>query len=143
LATATLRLGPADHGRAMSLRDFLDAEVQEGYRYELARGVLEVSEIPDDPHGVLVWNLLCAPAAYGQARPGVIYRAGGGAEFQLLVPEMISGRHPDVAVALLVTPKNDRGRRPASFAVEIVSPGTEARERDYVTKREGCDRRMM
>jgi hypothetical protein len=38
LATATLRLGPADIGRALTLVEFLDAEVEPGYRYELARG---------------------------------------------------------------------------------------------------------
>ncbi len=136
MATATLRLGPADHGRAMTLDEYLDAEVEPGYRYELARGVLEVSNVPDDPHGVIVWNFLCALAGYHQANPGVIYRSGGGSEFQFVVPGMNSERNPDYAVALIETPKDARGRRPASFAVEVVSEGPEARERDYVTKRD-------
>ncbi len=136
MATATLRLGPADHGRAMTLQEYLDAEVEEGYRYELARGVLEVSEVPNDPHGVIVFNFYCALTTYHRAHPGMIYRFGGAGEFQLLMPEMVSGRHPDVAVALQVTTPDARGRRPASFAVEVVSDGAEARERDYVTKRE-------
>ena len=42
-------IGLADRGRAMTLEEFLEAEETEGYRYELARGVLEVSEVPDDP----------------------------------------------------------------------------------------------
>ena len=51
MATAsTLKIGPADHGRTMTLDEFLDAEETEGYRYELARGVLEVTEIPNEPH---------------------------------------------------------------------------------------------
>jgi Uma2 family endonuclease len=136
LATATLRLGPADHGRAISLQEYLDADVEEGYRYELARGVLEVSEVPNDPHGVIVFNLYCAFADYRRAHPDQIYRFGGGGEFQFVLPEMISGRHPDVAVVLQGTPKDARGRRPASFAAEVVSPGAEAHERDHVTKRE-------
>jgi Uma2 family endonuclease len=136
MATATLRLGPADQGRAMTLREYLDADVEEGYRYELARGVLEVSEVPNDPHGVIVFKIYCALALYYQAYPGRIYRFGGGGEFQFLLPEMISGRNPDVAVALQDTPEDARGRRPASFAVEVVSEGSEARERDYVTKRQ-------
>ena len=53
-----LRIGPADNGRVMSLEEFREAEVEEGYRYELARGVLEVSEVPNDPHGKIVWNIL-------------------------------------------------------------------------------------
>ena len=36
-AAEVLRIGPADHGRRMSLQEFLDAEEEEGYRYELAR----------------------------------------------------------------------------------------------------------
>jgi Uma2 family endonuclease len=47
---------------------------------------------------------------------------------------MQSGRNPDVAVVLKGTPKNTRGRRPPSLAVEVVSASSETR--DYVTKRE-------
>jgi hypothetical protein len=36
-----LRIGPADHGRTMTLEEFMEADVEEGYRYELARGVLD------------------------------------------------------------------------------------------------------
>jgi Uma2 family endonuclease len=136
MATATLRLGPADHGRAMTLQEFLDAEVEEGYRYELARGVLEVTNVPDQPHAIVVCNLYRAIARYEMAHPEVVLFFGGGAEYQFLLPSMISGRNPDVAVTLRGTPADEQGRNPASFAVEVVSEGAEARERDYVTKRE-------
>ena len=53
-----IRIGPADHGRRMTLEEFLEAEEEEGYRYELARGVLEVTEVPNDPHGLIVWKLI-------------------------------------------------------------------------------------
>jgi hypothetical protein len=43
-----LRIGPADHGRELTLQEFLEAEEEEGYRYELARGVLEVTEVPNE-----------------------------------------------------------------------------------------------
>jgi Uma2 family endonuclease len=134
-ATSIVRIGPADHGRSMTLNEFLDAEEEEGYRYELARGVLEATHVPNDPHGLVVWNLLAAIAIYSRAHPGVIYRAGGGAEFRLWLPALISGRNPDVAVALRITPRGSRGRRPPSLVFEVVSEGNEAHERDYVTKR--------
>ena len=35
--TTSLRIGPADRDRTMTLDEFLDADVEEGYRYELAR----------------------------------------------------------------------------------------------------------
>ena len=42
----------------MTLDEFRDAEEEEGYRYELARGVLEVTEVPNDPHGLVVCESL-------------------------------------------------------------------------------------
>jgi Uma2 family endonuclease len=135
MATADkTRLGPADHGRTMTLDEFRDAEEGPGYRYELGRGVLEVTEVPDDPHGQIVSNLYMALSRYADANPGKIRRIGGGNEFRLWLPSMISGRNPDVAVVLHGTPKNPRGRRPPALAVEVVSEGSE--ERDYKAKRE-------
>ena len=32
---SSIRIGPADHGRSMTLDEFLEAEEQQGYRYEL------------------------------------------------------------------------------------------------------------
>jgi Uma2 family endonuclease len=136
MATATLRLGPADHGRTLTLDEYLDAEVEEGYRYELARGVLEVTNVPRDSHGEIIWRIYCALAFYAGAHPNLLRRAGGGNEYQFVVPTMISGRNPDVAVTLKRTPEDARGHRRASFAAEVVSEGAKAHERDYVTKRD-------
>jgi Uma2 family endonuclease len=134
--TTPLRIiGPADHGRVMSLDEFEEADFEEGYRYELARGVLEVSEIPGELHAVIVWVLLSAIRDFQRGHPGVIYRAGGGSEYRFRLPVMQSGRHPDVAVTLRNTPRDWRGFRRASMAFEVVSKGAAARERDYVTKR--------
>jgi Uma2 family endonuclease len=134
MATTTLHIGPADQGRAMTLDEFLDAEEEPGYCYELARGVLEVTEVPNDPHGEIVHKLYRALARYEEAHPGVIHRYGGAAEFRLWVPAMISGRNPDVAVVLKGAPRDLRGRRVPALAVEIVSEGSEVR--DYETKRQ-------
>lgn len=133
--TSITRIGPADHGRLMTLEEFRKAEEVDGYCYELARGVLEVSEVPNDPHGLIVWIVLRIIASFDQNHPGLIYRAGGGSEFRIWLPRMVSGRNPDVAVALHGTPKDRRGRRPPSLAFEVVSEGTESHERDYETKR--------
>jgi Uma2 family endonuclease len=133
---AALRLGPADHGRRMSLQEFLDAEEQPGYRYELARGVLEVTEVPNEPHELIVCFLSEAIVAYRQAHPGRIYRWGAASSFRLWLPGMISGRNPDLAVVLEGAAQDARGRRIPALAMEVVSEGTEAHERDYVTKRE-------
>lgn len=134
MASLATRIGPADHGRAMTLEEFRDADEEPGYRYELARGVLEVTEVPNDPHGQIVFNLYTAIARYHQEHPGVILRYGGAGEFRLWLPGMISGRNPDVAVVLRGAPKNLRGRRLPALAVEVVSVGSETR--DYETKRQ-------
>jgi Uma2 family endonuclease len=137
MATATitpLRIGPADHGRSMTLEEFMEAEAEEGYRYELARGVLEVTEVPNDPHGVVVCNLYRAVGRYDERHPGVIFRYGGGAEFRIPLPGLISGRNPDMGVVLQGAPKDRRGRRIPVLAAEVVSRSS--LRRDYETKRE-------
>ena len=95
-----IRIGPADNGRLMTLEEFMEAEVEEGYRYELARGVLEVTEVPNDPHGQIVSNLYVALGRYLREHPGRLLRYGGGSEFRVWLPGMRSGRNP--------------GRRPCS-----------------------------
>jgi Uma2 family endonuclease len=129
-----IRIGPADHGRAMSLEEFREAEEVAGYRYELARGVLESSEVPDDPHGVVVCNLYRAVTRFDIQQPGVIFRFGGGNEFRFWLPQMISGRNPDLGVVLRGAPKDWRGRRLPALAAEVVSAGSI--KRDYEVKRE-------
>ncbi len=138
MATAApprLRLGPADHGRPTTIDELLDADEEPGYRYELARGVLEVTEVPGDPHGDIVFYFFQALAFYHRDHPGVIRRYGGSGEFRLWMIGMATGRNPDVAVVLAGTPKNVRGRRPPQLAIEVVSSGAEAHQRDYVAKR--------
>ncbi len=133
---APTKITLADNGRRMTLEEFLEAEEEDGYRYELARGVLEVSEVPNDPHGFIVDIFNCAIVDYRRLHPNRIIRAGGAGEFRLWLPVLISGRNPDYAVILRGTPKDHRGRRPPSMVVEVVSEGSEARRRDYETKKE-------
>ena len=137
MATASsLRIGPADHGRTMTLDEFLDAEETEGYRYELARGVLEVTEIPNEPHAELEWFLMQALVLHNQAHPGLIHRVGHSDSVRLWLPGLVSSRHPDVAVILRNAPMDWRDHRIPSLVMEIVSEGREARDRDYVAKRQ-------
>jgi len=131
---AQLSISPADHGRTMTLEEFLEAEELDGYRYELARGVLEVTEVPNEPHGVVVCNLYRAVNRYDLDHPGVIHRYGGGSEFRFWLPRMISVRNPDLGVVLRGAPRDWRGRRVPALAAEVVSRGSV--KRDYETKRE-------
>lgn len=134
---ARLLLGPADQGRALTLEEYEDAEFEGEGLYELSRGVLDVVHIAEEyPHGMILDFLMGWLYDYRRTHPDRIHRIGGGSEFRIYLPTMASDRHPDIAVALKATPKDPLGRRPPSLAIEIVSPGAEARRRDYVLKRE-------
>ena len=134
MATVTTRIGPADNGRRMTLDEFQEAETEEGYRYELARGVIEVTKVPGDPHGQVVWNLYQAIVVYGRANPGVIRRGGGGSEFQIKLPGLVSGRNPDLAVVVSEPRKHRRLKARPALVAEVVSG--RSGDRDYRVKRE-------
>lgn len=134
MSTIQLRLGAADHGRAISIQEFREAEEEEGYRYELARGVLEVTEVPGPAHRRIVGNLYRMIARYDQDHPGLIETFGGGSEFRLWIPGKESGRNPDLGVVLERSSKDAKGRTQPTLVAEVVSRGS--RVRDYQTKRE-------
>src|SRR5262245_46425108 len=67
-----VHLTPADQGRPITLEEFLSAGHQEGYRYELIEGRVEVSPIPGLPHEVLVEWLADGLKAYARVRPDII-----------------------------------------------------------------------
>jgi Putative restriction endonuclease len=132
----TLRIGPSDQGRRMSLRDFEPVEVQTGFLYELSRGIVTVSDVPGLPHFRLV-NAMRRPLFhYQEDFPDEIYEVLGTMECKLLVGDFESERHPDLAIY-----KNKPPRKEdfwfhwiPEIVVEVISPGSE--QRDYVEKRE-------
>jgi Uma2 family endonuclease len=136
MATITRRIGPADHGQRMTLDEFITAEFVEGWLYELARGAIDVTEVPLPEHGRIVRRLAQLFILYNIDHPGVIHYGAGGAECRLRLPGMQSDRHPDQAIYLSPQPP---GRRPwtrwvPDVVVEVVSRRGE--DRDYVEKRE-------
>ena len=136
MATATLRIGPADHGRRMTLDEFIEAETEDGWLYELARGVVVATEVPGIHHGRIVMRAADMFALFNHHQPGIINYRGGGMESRLRLPGMQSDRHPDQAVYLRPPPKGRKiwTRWIPDIVLEIVSEGSN--ERDYVEKRE-------
>jgi Uma2 family endonuclease len=128
-------IGPADRNRRMSLAEFDHAEAQEGYLYELSRGVIIVSDVPDPRHLAQVDEITQQLADYRRRHHGVIHRVAGGSDCKILLRDLESERHPDIAVYKTPPPRN--GDLWASWkpelVIEVVSPGSE--ERDYVWKR--------
>ncbi|HEX8204379.1 MAG TPA: Uma2 family endonuclease [Isosphaeraceae bacterium] len=137
MATITRpRIGPADHGRRMKLTDFIRADFEDGWRYELARGVVEVTDVPGVPHAQIVDRISDLFAYYKRDHPGVIVLKAGSGECRLRLPGMQSDRHPDQAIYLSSPPP---GLKPwtrwvPDIVVEVVSRRGE--DRDYVEKRE-------
>jgi Uma2 family endonuclease len=120
----------------MTLQEFWDAEEEHGYLYELARGVLEVSEVPGDLHWQIVDNLHEAFSIFRRDHPGLIHRIGHGSDVRYIIPELETDRHPDIALLFRGETRRDlKGRVVSVLGVEVVSPGKQSRDRDYVDKR--------
>jgi Uma2 family endonuclease len=130
-----LKIGPADHGRSMSLEEFDPAEVEEGYLYELSRGVIVVSDVPDDRHFAQVDALRQQLSAYRVGHPDVIHRLASGSECKLLIGPLESERHPDLAMYKTARPRQENywAAWIPELVVEVVSPSSA--DRDYQEKR--------
>ena len=134
--TRSRTIGPKDHGRKMTLNQFIEADAQGGHLYELARGVVVVTEVPKPKHGRVVDRLARLFIHYNESHQGRIkYRAGGG-ECRLRLPGMRSDRRPDQAVYLTPEPSGDQiwSRWGPALVAEVVSRG--GKKRDYIEKRE-------
>lgn len=135
-AIAPRLIGPADDGQPATLEEFIDADFQEGYLYELNRGAIEVTEIPGINHGRIVHRLARLFILYAEDHPGIINYMAGSGECRLRLPGMVSDRHPDQAIYLDPPPPGNSPwtRWIPHIVVEVVSEGGE--DRDYVIKRE-------
>lgn len=107
MATVRTRIGPADNGRKMTLEEFWDAEGQPGYLYELARGVLEVTQVPGEPHYQVVHNLHEMLSEHGRLHPRLILRIGRGSDVQYIIPELDTDRNPGLAVVFREIPTRE------------------------------------
>jgi Uma2 family endonuclease len=129
-------LGPLDHGRRMSLAEFDRAEGRPGHLYELSRGTVAVVDVPDPKHFAHVEALREQLVAYKLAHRGRIYGVAGGAECKILLPDLESERHPDLAVYKTAPPQGPDVwvKWVPEVVIEVVSP--DSVQRDYEEKRE-------
>jgi len=130
-------IGPLDHGRRMSWRDFEFAKVQEGHLYELGRGRIVVSDVPKPIHGAQVVTIRDQFVLYKAAQPRHVHRIFEGCDCKLIIPGLESERHPDLAIYKTRPPRDDDkvGREwIPKLVIEVVSLGSETR--DYLEKLE-------
>jgi Uma2 family endonuclease len=137
-ARPKLKIGLRDHGRKMSLKAFEFAETEEGYHYELSRGIITVSNVANLMHAMVVSMIRDSLGVYKSLHSQQIYLILNSMECKLLVPQWESERHPDIAV-YLSKPKGKKDRTVwrswiPELVIEVVSPRSE--HRDYTEKRE-------
>lgn len=127
-----LSVGPADHGKRMSLDDFDRAIGREGYVYELNKGVIEVSDVPHPKHLAQLQELRNQLIVYQVANPDAVHTIAGSNEAKLLIGPAQSERHPDISVYL--TPPPDLtdvwSLWVPAVVVEVVSPSSAKRDYD-------------
>ena len=130
------KIGPRDAGRRMTLDEFTAAEWTGGYLYELARGIVVVTQVPHPSHGSTVRRIARVFILYDDAHPGLIKYGAGGGECRIRLRGAVSDRHPDQAIYLNRRPKGKRvwERWIPAIVVEVVSRRGE--DRDYIEKRE-------
>ena len=100
-------VGPQDHGRRMTLDEFEFAEGAEGRLYELSRGVVTLIDVPKRKHLRQIEAIRDQLYPYKAANPNRIYTIATGAECKILLEDLQSERHPDLAVYLNPPPDEE------------------------------------
>jgi Uma2 family endonuclease len=118
MATVAQQLGPEDHGREMSYQEFMEGDYQHGYRYEIIRGKLDVSPLPNAPEDFLEKWLLGKLFVYAQTHPQVIRYLTDKARVFVPSEEEPTVPEPDIAAYKRVP----RTRSVAEWRWEDMSP---------------------
>jgi len=131
-----IHVGPQDDGRRMSLDDFDKAVPREGCLYELSKGVIEVSGIPQPEHAKQIEEIRDQLTFYRREHPDLIDMIGGGSDAKMLIGPAQSERHPDLSVYFDPPPKvkDVWSMWTPAIVIEVVS-GRSAK-RDYQDKRD-------
>ena len=119
----------------MTVDEYLQADLPEGFRYELVDGVVEMAPTPggdhDGPVGYLTEEFVICKRAHEGEIAHLSQRAG------IVIPDKVRVREPDL---VLYRKWEGKGRGYAVWkefmpflVVEVISPGQE--QRDFVDKR--------
>jgi Uma2 family endonuclease len=125
MSTATITVGPEDHGRPMRLEDFDRAEGKEGHLYELSRGVIIVSDVPRPSHARVVSKVRRLAERYQDEHPRKIYDIYGSGECKILLWNSQSERHPDLSIYTTPPPCDDASVWSIwvpAVVMEVISP---------------------
>ena len=123
----------------MSLDEFLHTEGRGGRLYELSRGIVTMVDVPSPLHAQLLYAIRKQLMVHDLSHPGQIVLVASGGECRLLIKDLQSDRHPDLAVYKTPPPDSERADEIWSqwipeIVIEIVSPSS--RHRDFQQKPE-------
>lgn len=97
MATLTAQIGPAEHGRPLTVDEFEAETFQEGYKYELINGRLYVTYEPDPPEDWLEKWLFTHVLLYSRTRPNIINYVSDKARVYVPGPLVDTIPEPDLA----------------------------------------------
>jgi Uma2 family endonuclease len=93
-----LKIGPADHGKPLTYEDFVSADWEEGYQYELIDGKLYVSPTPNLPQDFIEAWLYKKFLLYQEQHPEVIQHLSN--KGRVFVPDRPGVTNPEPDLAL-------------------------------------------
>jgi Uma2 family endonuclease len=138
MSKTAVRIGPEDNGQKMSLTEFDTASVAPGFKYELSRGFIVVSEVPNPgAHLRAITAILQQLFVYRLKYPEQMNLLATGDNCKILLEQLESERHPDVAVYKRPPPSENSSAWSAwipELVIEVVSP--DSAERDHKEKPE-------
>lgn len=129
-----LYLTPADQGKRLSLAEFLHAESQTGFRYELIDGKLEVSPLPNLSHVEWLDWIKDDLKAFAKLHPDLLRKIKGPARVFVSDHPDVTAPEPDVAAyrdfpeGRPLDETNWQDITPL-LVVEILSPDSEPKDR--------------
>jgi Uma2 family endonuclease len=130
-----LHLKPSDAGREVALEDFEHATGQEGWRYELIDGRIEVSPAPDAPHDDVMEWLTERLRGYRDAHPEAINKISTHARVYISGRRAATCPEPDLAAYRnypLHTPIRVRNWRDVSPILVVETLSQDSRGKDLV-----------
>lgn len=92
-----LMIGPADHGRPMTLDEFMTGDYEEGYHYELIDGQLYVAPSPNLPEDRVEKWLYFKLELYARAHPEIINYVTDKARVFVPGRPRVTALEPDLA----------------------------------------------
>ena len=134
-----LAFSPEDQGRLVGPDEFAEADALPPWKYERVDGRLVVMYPDSGEHDACSEPIRDHLGAYRLAHPGVVARVVSEAWLRI---DGGKDRIGDIGVYLVADgPQPPIPDRVPDLMFEVVSPGSEARQRDYIEKRADYERR--